>query len=161
MKLKNHPSEGPCTDFECLIGPFVDGELPVGEVSRLEEHLDDCEACRTLAEQLRSFDDLARSSLAEPPAVSAQEWGSMWESIRSEGAATRHSSPPSNRRRHVRVVAAAALFLLGVFVVYQATQFEPEHSGRSAILLDEDGNLLEGHVDDGGPEVPVIDFTKD
>lgn len=160
MKVKQQPSEHPCTDFECLIGPFVDGELPVGEVTRLEEHFDDCAACQTLAYQFRSFDDLARSSLAEPPPVTAEEWGSMWENVQSEGAATRSPLRRPSQTWMVRIVAAAALLLFGIFVAYQASQFEPEQDdGKSAKII-EDQNELGGIVDDGDTEVPVIDFTR-
>ncbi len=157
MKVKNDPSEGPCSDFETLVGPFVDGELPVGEVTRLEDHLDDCDPCRTLAEQLRSFDDLARSSLAQPPPVSAEEWGSMWANIQSDSTATRRPIQGPSRRWIVRSVAAAALLLFGVFVALQVMNVSSEEVQEARIIGEND---FEGEVDNSDPEVPVFDFTK-
>ena len=48
-----------CNDIETLLDGFVDGDLGVGDESRVRGHLSDCGRCRTAVEQLRSLVDAA------------------------------------------------------------------------------------------------------
>lgn len=155
MKVKNQDPETPCTDFEWLIGPFVDGELPVGEVKKLEGHLDECPSCRTLADQFRNLDALASKSVAEPPPVSAEEWGAMWDGIKHEGQTARTRPTRSVMPWVVRGIAVAALLILGVFVLYQAINFEPQT--EPPVSYDEGDETPRIEWDDDGT---VIDFTE-
>ncbi len=75
-----------CSEFEWMVGPLVDGELPPPEVEEIESHLRSCPACTRLAEDFRSFDRLA-SRLDNPPPVSAAEWSRVLEKARREPAA--------------------------------------------------------------------------
>ena len=44
-----------CNDIETLLDGFVDGDLGVGDESRVREHLSDCGRCRAAVEELRSL----------------------------------------------------------------------------------------------------------
>ena len=105
-----------CGDYEWMVGPFLDGELPTGEVARLEGHLDGCARCQTLADQLRNLDDLARTSLAPPPRVSAREWGKMWEHIQANADTDDVNETGGLRGWVVPLLATAALLMLGLYI---------------------------------------------
>src|SRR2546426_7584898 len=80
------PHAGPgCGEYEWMVGPLLDGELPPAETEIAERHLQTCTSCNRLAEDFRSLDRLARRR-QEPPAVTAAEWDRVWEQIRGKQA---------------------------------------------------------------------------
>src|SRR6185503_16996461 len=72
------PPAGSCTEYEWMVGPLVDGELPAADAEEAERHLQSCAACTRLAADFRSFDRLAHRA-SQPPAVSPAEWGRIWD----------------------------------------------------------------------------------
>jgi len=62
-----------CQEFEIALQPYVDGELPVGEMTAAEAHAADCPRCGVLARQEREFRQLLRRQPREaaPPALRA------------------------------------------------------------------------------------------
>lgn len=117
-----------CGDFEWMVGPLLDGELPRGERARVQEHLDGCEACRELADSFRNLDRLARGSLGNAPGVSGQEWGLLWHSIQERVELAPFEERRSAWRWIIPSVAAAALLVLGLWLGHQI--FEGEDSTR-------------------------------
>ena len=63
-----------CQEFEIALQPFVDGELPVGEMTAAEAHAADCVQCRALVRQEREFRQLLRRQPREgaPDALRAR-----------------------------------------------------------------------------------------
>lgn len=62
-----------CQEFEITLHAYVDGELPVGEMTAAETHAAGCRRCATLARQEREFRQLLRNQPREvaPPALRA------------------------------------------------------------------------------------------
>ncbi|MBI4604669.1 MAG: zf-HC2 domain-containing protein [Planctomycetes bacterium] len=112
-----------CRNVVWKIGPLVDGELPTEERREVEAHLAACKDCVEMATQFRELDALA-GRVPVPP-VSGEEWALIWERIgpaclaaKEEGEEEIIQLRPASRtwRWLVPAVAAAALFVLGVFV---------------------------------------------
>ena len=49
-----------CQEFEIALHPYVDGELPVREMTAAEAHVAECRRCHALARQEREFRQLLR-----------------------------------------------------------------------------------------------------
>jgi anti-sigma factor RsiW len=62
-----------CQEFEIALHPYVDGELPVSEMTAAEAHAADCWRCAALARREREFRQLLRNQPREvaPPALRA------------------------------------------------------------------------------------------
>jgi anti-sigma factor RsiW len=118
-----------CKDIVWKIGPFIDGELPASEQGEVETHLGSCADCRETAMAFRHLDEVAGRQ--EVPPVSGQEWTRLWEGVVANPGATSNEkivsisdARPSTWERSwspskkwlLVVVAAAAVFVLGVFV---------------------------------------------
>ena len=100
-----------------MVGAYLDGELPGGEGTRVEEHLRGCGSCSALADNLRQLDELASRTLAPVPGVSAAEWGALWETIRrSSGGVAALRQPRRRLDWLLPVLSLAALLLLGAWL---------------------------------------------
>ena len=104
-----------CQEFEIALHPYVDGELPIGEMTAADGHAADCPRCRALARHEREF----RQLLRRQPREAAPE------PLR---AAIRQSLRHEARRTAARpwlvaaLTAAAAAVLVAVFLpVFRAT----------------------------------------
>jgi anti-sigma factor RsiW len=62
-----------CQEFEIALHPYVDGELPVNEMTAAEAHAAECRRCGTLARRQGEFRQLLRDQPREvaPPALRA------------------------------------------------------------------------------------------
>jgi anti-sigma factor RsiW len=62
-----------CQEFEIALHPYVDGELPIPEMTAAETHTAGCWRCATLARREREFRQLLRNQPREvaPPALRA------------------------------------------------------------------------------------------
>ena len=49
-----------CQEFDIALEPYVDGELPVGEMTAAEAHMAECRRCQALAREEREFRQLLR-----------------------------------------------------------------------------------------------------
>ena len=124
----SRPGPG-CGEYEWMVGPLLDGELPTAETEIAERHLQTCASCNRLAEDFRSLDRLARRR-QEPPAVTTAEWDRVWERIRGRQAPI----PIAARRKVidwiVPVLSLAALVLLtawvAIAVVMRAPRLDPQ-----------------------------------
>jgi len=113
-----------CGNYEWMVGPLVDGELPEAEAAEVERHLRQCSSCARLAEDFRSFDHLARRRQDPPPPVSSTEWTRVLERIRRRPAVI-----PFGARRildwMVPALSLAALALLGALSIV-VVSMEPD-----------------------------------
>jgi len=145
-----------CTEYTLKIGPYVDGELDREGRDDVENHLDQCSACRQTAHGFRTLDRLSENIV--PAAVSGDEWKQTLETIRrrtrDRQAADRWTSRPS--RWLAPVLSLAALLLLGFF---SATVFESSAPQNPQTLTDSQptGSRPSTPGSEGTAEIPVID----
>src|SRR6058998_2096060 len=129
------PRPGPgCGEYEWMVGPLLDGELPPAEIEIAERHLQTCSSCNRLAEDFRSLERLARRR-QEPPAVTAAEWSRVWERVRGEQAPVRL---PARRRVIdwiVPVLSLAALVLLTAWVTIAVMTRSPRLDPQAAKVM--------------------------
>ena len=117
-----------CSDYEWMVGPLVDGELPSADADAADRHVRECPSCGRLAESFRQFDRLA-SRMEAPPAVTTEEWARRLERIRKETAVVRLGFPLRVRDWLVPAFALAALALLGTWVGFSLVVKQSEPPG--------------------------------
>lgn len=78
-----------CIEYAALLDPFVDGELPPEEMIRVQEHLDECPACRAYV------DDALAIRAAFPDAEDTEVPEGFAESV---SAAIRAGAAPRKRK---------------------------------------------------------------
>ncbi|MBR5536338.1 MAG: zf-HC2 domain-containing protein [Clostridia bacterium] len=112
-----------CEDFELLINLFLDDMLPSEECRPLEEHLKECQACRSRYEQLRAMKE-ALADMEEP--VPEGLHGQILDYVEKncpESVPTVSAAPvPFYRKRWYRALAGAAACAVVVIV---AARFVP------------------------------------
>jgi anti-sigma factor RsiW len=150
-------TKGNCSEFEWMIGPLVDGELPPADAEEVEKHLGSCHACTRTAEDFRSFDRLA-SRLEEPPAVTTFEWARMMEQVRREPEVLHLGI----RRRvldwMVPALSLAALALLGAWLAISIINQLGEDKPMNAAKTREKGAI---QVQEKAPLHKLKGETKD
>lgn len=78
-----------CSAFGHLTSPFVDGELPRGDMESLAIHLDACRPCQQLVASYRALDVVARRPC---PSVSDADWARAWGGVQAAIAADREAA---------------------------------------------------------------------
>lgn len=113
-----------CHEANPRLGELIDGELRADERAAVERHVDECAACRTEAQALRTF----ATRLAEPEdvAVPTEE---LWEAIESRLEAGAGPSRPaavvaSPFRWRPLAVAAAFVLVVGLGWIFTETAWE-------------------------------------
>ena len=102
-----HPSE-------TTIHDYVDDTLSAFDRAEVERHLAECEACRTLVDDLREIRRAARSlELREPP---ARAWTRIERAIQLEANDRAARPRPRVSRTVWAALAAAAVLVLATFV---------------------------------------------
>ena len=124
-----------CEQYEWMIGPLIDGELPAADAEEVQGHLGGCAACTRLAEDFRSFDRLA-ARMETPPSVSSEEWARVLAAVRREPLVSRFAP----RRRLIDWLAPAlslaALVLAGAWVILGvADRPEPKRIDEAAVRV--------------------------
>ena len=95
-----------CNQYREAIQELADGTLGPVRRAELQTHLDQCEACRALAADLRTIRDTAAA--LEQPVPPAHVWMQIAGRLRQEG---RIVAAPSQRRHYALLAIAAALLL--------------------------------------------------
>ena len=99
-----------CDRYLNAIHELVDGTLGPIRRAELELHLENCEGCRALAQDLQAIGRTARSlDRLQPP---DRVWRNVAGRLRTEGRATAARTPLVQRRSMVVFALAAALVLL-------------------------------------------------
>ncbi len=144
-----------CKKIEGLFSPYIDGQLSLSDVKRVERHIEECSACRRELESLRAVVGL----LHRVPMVSPG---------RSFAIAARVPRRSPVALRALRVATAVAVLLLAFVFVGDALHFfEPGGVEDRAILqqnaatstptggesFDADGETPEGQYE--GTPVPA------
>ena len=101
-----------CSQYADAIQEMVDGTLGPIRRSELQIHLDQCDDCRALLEDMERIRDLAAS--LDRPALPDRVWLQVAGRLRQEG---RLSTPPvsaQSARHHYALIAIAAALVLAV-----------------------------------------------
>jgi anti-sigma factor RsiW len=120
-----------CERYLNAIQELVDGTLGPIRRAELELHLESCDACRALAEDLQAIAAAAQS--LEPLTPPDRTWQQISSRLRAEGRATR-TGPADVRRYSVATLAlAAALALIvGASLYVLKRQTPPPPTSSSA-----------------------------
>jgi anti-sigma factor RsiW len=92
---------------EALLSAWIDGDLEPTEAEDLERHLELCQRCRSVVDDLRAL-KVAAGGLAEEPVPSATDG---WQQVRGR---LHTSAAREGRLRRWLVLAAAAVVLVSV-----------------------------------------------
>ncbi len=115
-----------CPKLEWMVGPLVDGELPPAETESVERHLQECDSCRRLADDFRSFDRLAQG-WERPSPVSPAEWEKVWGEVRPHPQILRMPPSRSPMEWLVPALSLAALLIFGAWIAFQVATKTPAH----------------------------------
>jgi hypothetical protein len=118
-----------CTRSQGDIQALIDGTLGPIRVAELEQHLDQCDACRALADDLRRIRDAAET--LEDPAPPDHVWLQIAGRLRQEGRvhdpvvpiATGRRLPGLPRQRTWLGIAAALVLAVGASLLLLLPQF--------------------------------------
>ena len=110
-----------CRTFQKQISAYLDGELPPREQQKLEAHLDQCETCARMYEQLLQLTRSLKLLRQNPPP-------GMWSAIhqRLEDRSARKSSIAWTPRWKLLGVGAAILLLIGLGLYFLFPISSPE-----------------------------------
>jgi anti-sigma factor RsiW len=101
-----------CTRYASQIQDMVDGTLGAIRRAELDMHLEQCEDCRALLDDLRRIHDAAGSLDAlQPP---DRVWLQIAGRLRQEGRLAETAPASTPRRSHVALLALAAALVLAV-----------------------------------------------
>jgi anti-sigma factor RsiW len=105
-----------CQEFEIALHPYVDGELPVGEMTAAEAHVAECRRCRALARGEREFRLVLRRQPREVAPLALREGirASLLREARRTFARSRLVVPALS-------VAAAALLVVALLLALRPT----------------------------------------
>ena len=119
--------------YRDAIQELADGTLGPLRRSELQQHLDECPACRAFADDMRRIRDLAQS--LDRPAPPDRVWLQVAGRLRQEGRITQTSAPGAASRRFMPLaIAASLLFIVGasLYVLYPrqtGTPAQDAHAG--------------------------------
>jgi anti-sigma factor RsiW len=126
-----------CADLNEALVDLVDGRLDGAEQRHVERHLEGCEYCRALVEDLRSI--RAAAFMLDRREPKADAWTNLQAAIAAERAAVSRFSPAGVRRSFseggwpVWLGAAAALILATVIGVLSLINRAPQAHDDSAV----------------------------
>ena len=121
-----------CERYLNAIQELVDGTLGPIRRAELELHLESCDACRALAEDLQAIAAAAQS--LEPLTPPDRVWQQVSGRLRAEGRATR--TAPATVRRHsvaIMALAAALVFVVGASLYLLKRQAPVAPDASSAV----------------------------
>jgi hypothetical protein len=116
-----------CARYREAVQELVDGTLGPIREAELQQHLDECPACRALADDLRRIRDVAGS--LEAPQPRDHVWLQIAGRLRQEGRVHDRPSPPRTSHTQYAWLAIAATLVLAVgaaiFVVFSRVSHAP------------------------------------
>ncbi|MEK7448678.1 MAG: zf-HC2 domain-containing protein, partial [Planctomycetota bacterium] len=130
--------------MECQFDPtkisaYLDGELALGEIPPVEDHLKSCQECVELIRELRRTDEIfGDCARREPP---AEYWNQSAASLKEKLARTELPQPvrlKSFTLRWFGPAAAGILIVLVSYFIWKIIAIEPDWDDRGIILETED-----------------------
>lgn len=108
-----------CDEVRARLSAFVDGET-AADAAAVREHIETCEACRGVADDLARLRDAARAlGPVTPPAAA---WSRLAEQVeRESAAATSTRVPAAAVRQWIGLAAALVLITLGLYAMDRLT----------------------------------------
>jgi anti-sigma factor RsiW len=133
-----------CTDIKCRLNLYLDDELQGDERVDFENHLRECQSCRSATQAEKRFLDTVRT--AEPLYIASPELTSRVRSVLhlpdTDAANAWRTSRSLRKHRVVATIAAAALLLLLLpILIWRAREREPRSSASSFALMAADTHL--------------------
>jgi hypothetical protein len=121
-----------CHDVREQLSPLMDGQLSEADRAVIEAHLDVCEACRGLRQDLQRLERAAASlgPIAPPDHVWLQVAGQVRMEPRAAGAMPQSSHPRAALGQWVGLAAALVLVTVGAYYFLRATP-PPEAPGNA------------------------------
>ena len=141
-----------CTRSHGDIQALIDGTLGPIRVAELEQHLDQCDACRALANDLRRIRDLADT--LDEPVPPDHVWLQIAGRLRQEGRVHDRLAPVATGHRQLRQplwlgIAAALVLAVGASLLLLLPQFTGSTTGPGAT---EQGNAAGADAVQSGVE---------
>ena len=141
-----------CTRSHGDIQALIDGTLGPIRVAELEQHLDQCDTCRALANDLRRIRDLADT--LDEPVPPDHVWLQIAGRLRQEGRVHDRLVPVATGRRQLRQplwlgIAAALVLAVGASLLLLLPQFTGSTTGPGAT---EQGNAAGADAVQSGVE---------
>ena len=141
-----------CTRSHGDIQALIDGTLGPIRVAELEQHLDQCDTCRALANDLRRIRDLADT--LDEPVPPDHVWLQIAGRLRQEGRVHDRLAPVATGRRQLRQplwlgIAAALVLAVGASLLLLLPQFTGSTTGPGAT---EQGNAAGADAVQSGVE---------
>lgn len=146
-----------CTRCHFLLSLDLDGRLSSARRDSMLTHLESCEACARLADEMREAQRLTLH--LEPARVSRGFHESLWQRIEAgEGtpdAVFREPVPVMTRLRYLATgAAAAALFLVGLHFVREAQNTSSDDSSAQPVARSENDSQHPAESQDPSPSQP-------
>ncbi len=143
-----------CEEAAGLISVFLDGELAVSDIVRLQQHLGHCEPCRALqTSEAWLYSLLAAGALSEEPPDSLRL--KVRERIAAEAAIARAGRPRRSRRALLTTITGGALSVLAALFL---TVLDDDGATREFPIL---ADALAGHRQYGDAVAPRLDIRGD
>jgi anti-sigma factor RsiW len=141
-----------CTRSHGDIQALIDGTLGPIRVAELEQHLDQCDTCRALANDLRRIRDLADT--LDEPVPPDHVWLQIAGRLRQEGRVHDQLTPAATGHRQLRQplwlgIAAALVLAVGASLLLLLPQFTGSTTGPGAT---EQGNAAGADAVQSGVE---------
>ena len=141
-----------CTRSHGDIQALIDGTLGPIRVAELEQHLDQCDTCRALANDLRRIRDLADT--LDEPVPPDHVWLQVAGRLRQEGRVHDRLAPVATGHRQLRQplwlgIAAALVLAVGASLLLLLPQFTGSTTGPGAT---EQGNAAGADAVQSGVE---------
>lgn len=141
-----------CTRSHGDIQALIDGTLGPIRVAELEQHLDQCDACRALANDLRRIRDLADT--LDEPVPPDHVWLQIAGRLRQEGRVHDRLPPAATGHRQLRQplwlgIAAALVLAVGASLLLLLPRFTGSTTGPGAT---EQGNAAGADAVQSGVE---------
>jgi hypothetical protein len=130
--------------YRDAIQELADGTLGPLRRAELQQHLDDCPACRALADDMRRIRDLAQS--VERPAPPDRVWLQVAGRLRQEGRIAPSAPRAAGSRRWMPLAIAASLLLVvgaSWYLLYRGSPAPPPHQDAHATPGQPAGNAAQ------------------
>ena len=139
--------------YRDAIQELADGTLGQIRRAELQQHLDECPACRRLADDMRRIRELAQS--LDRPAPPDRLWLHVAGRLRQEGRISPPTAPPEGASRRFMPLAIAASLLLVVgmslYLLYPRVQQPAGNAATQDAVegIEAEFRLAEQHLQNG------------
>jgi len=125
-----------CQKIEALLSGWLDGELSTAEAGALDEHLEGCDMCRAMADDLQAITGAA-ADLAEPPEGVAEPAADQgWARLAGTLGVEEKPAPSRARRWPLAALAAglaAAALLVGSLALQDPAELDTTLAEQRAL----------------------------